>query len=70
MSITPWPDVRPDGILMVWTPVRTVRTPTDTYVELAEASQRLGLSQEALRERLQRGTLNGCKLAGSNRLKV
>ncbi len=39
-------------------------TAQDVYADLAEASQVLGLSQEAIRKRLHRGTLEGCKVDG------
>ena len=39
-------------------------TSPDVYADLAEASQILGLSQEAIRKRLHRGTLQGCKVDG------
>ena len=39
-------------------------THPDMYADLAEVSQILGLSQEAIRKRLHRCTLEGCKVDG------
>ena len=39
-------------------------TQPDVYADLTEASQILGLSHEAIRKRLHRGTLEGCKVDG------